>query len=333
MTSRHLPLVTIMIPTYNQAATLPRAIRSAQLQTYQNLEILVSDDNSKDNTSEVVQAFQNDSRVKYFKHTQNLGRVSNYRKMIYELATGEWLLNVDGDDFLTDPTFIENAISIAQKKPELVLIFARQKYLNKTLNQDTVHPAPQLPSEMSGLELFLLYPSIPEGMPHIGSLYKREVALKSNVQSEDIITSDSESLLRIIVHGQVAYLNQIVGCWVEHQSNESGKLDFAKRWSSLRMALGPAEYLKNLKLTSEQNVENWKNQMLTRLIRENLCLYLDRQDHSGFAQFFKMSLKEFPKSAFSAALSKSVLARFLVPGFSKLKPIIKNRIRSTNAEH
>lgn len=55
------PLVSIIIPTYNRAELLKRAIESALAQTYKNIQIIVVDDASEDNTPEVVQSFK-DSR-------------------------------------------------------------------------------------------------------------------------------------------------------------------------------------------------------------------------------------------------------------------------------
>ena len=74
------PLVTVFIPCYNQSSVLSRAINSVLTQTYKNLEIIVGDDCSTDETSLVVQTFLHDSRVQYKKSEKNLGRVGNYRR-------------------------------------------------------------------------------------------------------------------------------------------------------------------------------------------------------------------------------------------------------------
>ncbi|MBK8785156.1 MAG: glycosyltransferase family 2 protein [Chitinophagaceae bacterium] len=104
-------LVTIAIPTYNNERYIADAIRSAMAQDYVNLEILIVDDASQDNTEQIVTPFCKDPRVYYFKNEKNIGRVANYHKALYQLAKGEWYLNLDGDDYLTDPSFISKAIS------------------------------------------------------------------------------------------------------------------------------------------------------------------------------------------------------------------------------
>lgn len=71
------PLVSIGIPTYNRANSyLKQALRSAVNQTYKNLEIIVSDNCSSDDTESVVKEFR-DPRIRYFRQNKNLGAVPN----------------------------------------------------------------------------------------------------------------------------------------------------------------------------------------------------------------------------------------------------------------
>lgn len=77
------PLVTIMIPTYNQSAFIVEAVESALMQDYENLEVIVLDDCSDDNTQKLLQAFNSDSRFYYHRNKKNIGRVKNYRKLLY----------------------------------------------------------------------------------------------------------------------------------------------------------------------------------------------------------------------------------------------------------
>lgn len=94
--SETAPLVSVVIPTFNRSALLVRAIRSVQQQTYQNLEIIVVDDASSDNTAQAVAAIQ-DSRIRYVRHASNRGGSAARNTGIRE-AAGEYIAFLDDDD-------------------------------------------------------------------------------------------------------------------------------------------------------------------------------------------------------------------------------------------
>lgn len=80
-------------------------------QSYPNLEVIVSDDNSTDSTFEILTNIK-DKRLKIYKNEKNLGRIANHRKLLYEYATGEFVAFLDGDDFYIYDKFIEESIDI-----------------------------------------------------------------------------------------------------------------------------------------------------------------------------------------------------------------------------
>ena len=102
------PLVTIITPTYNRASFIKQTIESVLNQTYQNIEYLILDDNSTDNTKEIVSSF-NDPRIKYIYNNSNQGNLVVSTKGM-NLASGYYLGVVDSDDFL-ELTCIEECIN------------------------------------------------------------------------------------------------------------------------------------------------------------------------------------------------------------------------------
>jgi glycosyltransferase involved in cell wall biosynthesis len=89
-------LVSVIIPTYNREKTIGRAIRSVLAQTYENLELIVVDDGSTDNTCSIVEKFD-DPRLRYVPFAQNRG-ASAARNEGLRLATGEFIAFQDSDD-------------------------------------------------------------------------------------------------------------------------------------------------------------------------------------------------------------------------------------------
>ena len=90
------PLVSVIIPVYNRAVKVQRAIQSALAQTYAELEIIVVDDGSTDQTYQVVDAFQ-DARIKLVRQVHNLGAAAA-RNTGMRTASGKFIAWLDSDD-------------------------------------------------------------------------------------------------------------------------------------------------------------------------------------------------------------------------------------------
>ena len=75
------PLVSVCIPAYNNAAYIKDTIDSILRQTYTNLELVICDDNSKDDTVEVIESIK-DSRIKLIKNEKNLGMSGNWNNCL-----------------------------------------------------------------------------------------------------------------------------------------------------------------------------------------------------------------------------------------------------------
>jgi len=104
---RETPLVTVLIPTYNRAHLLPRAVRSTLNQTYRNFELIIVDDGSMDDTPNVVKTFE-DERIMYIRHEENRGILAA-RNTGLDAAKGDYLTRVDDDDELV-PEALETAV-------------------------------------------------------------------------------------------------------------------------------------------------------------------------------------------------------------------------------
>ena len=93
----HNPLITVGIPTYNHAKFLAKSVDTATKQTYSNLEIIVVDNYSTDDTDDVLSRFD-DSRISVIK-VNNGGSIAVSRNIILDKARGEWIAFLDADDW------------------------------------------------------------------------------------------------------------------------------------------------------------------------------------------------------------------------------------------
>lgn len=108
-----MDLVSIITPTYNCARFIKETIRSVQAQTYQNWEMIISDDCSTDNTREIIAPYlDSDKRIKYICNEKNSGAAIT-RNNALKLAQGRWIAFLDSDD-LWLPEKLERQITFME---------------------------------------------------------------------------------------------------------------------------------------------------------------------------------------------------------------------------
>ena len=111
-------LITVGISFYNNEKTLELAILSVLNQTYQNIELLLVDDGSKDSSLDIAKKFERrDSRVKVFSDGMNKGLIKRLNEII-ELANGEFIARMDSDD-LIDSSKFEKQIAAFENDPRI----------------------------------------------------------------------------------------------------------------------------------------------------------------------------------------------------------------------
>ncbi len=122
-----MPLVSVVLLTYNRPDYLREALSSAVGQTYQNLEILVCNNASDLPTTEVINSFD-DSRIVHIQRFENIGMTQN--AVLGSKATrGKYLAHLHDDD-IWEPTFIEKLVSGLEKHPEAVVAFCDHFIIN-----------------------------------------------------------------------------------------------------------------------------------------------------------------------------------------------------------
>ncbi len=113
-------LVSVIIPTYNRAGTIEKSIRSVLKQTYSNIEIVVVDDGSTDNTEEIVCAIE-DSRIRYIKAKENRG-ASAARNLGVREAKADIIAFHDSDDSWHDDK-LEKQIRYLLLHPDYKMVY------------------------------------------------------------------------------------------------------------------------------------------------------------------------------------------------------------------
>lgn len=109
-----LPLVSVCIPTFNCEGFIQRTIASVLGSTYENIEILITDDCSTDKTSEIISQFK-DKRIRFSRNEKRLGVPGNWNQAITK-SQGELICFLNHDDLIS-PFWIEYAERILRKNP------------------------------------------------------------------------------------------------------------------------------------------------------------------------------------------------------------------------
>lgn len=186
------PLVSVLIPTCNRPELLMKAINSALLQSYKNIEVVVSDNSITTETEELVSQIS-DHRLRYSRNKENIGPILNWRRAL-GIAKGEYCVILPDDDCLINPFYLEDAVSIALRyEVPLVItdcIIARP---NKKIIGSSGHSG--LMHGRSFLEQYLKQLTIPT----IANLFDRKLAIELNAfHSNEILYSDVELWMKIL---------------------------------------------------------------------------------------------------------------------------------------
>jgi glycosyltransferase involved in cell wall biosynthesis len=249
-----------MIPTYNQDCYILEAVESALKQDYSNIEIIISDDGSIDGTADLVEPYLGDRRIKYFKNIRNIGRVANYRRTLFERTTGDWIVNLDGDDYFTDSRFISramNSIEFAMSSGnDIVAYIANHHGLSSIEKRFTSIFLNQNEVLISGRDYFLNYTKI-GSFTHLGSVYNRDKALQLDFYSENILSADFFSVMRLTFHGSIILSDYKIGVWRKHKNNASQNNVYLKYEENIEASNG---LLKRAALSfTEIELNNWKH--------------------------------------------------------------------------
>ncbi len=133
------PTVSVVMATYNHAAYVGAAIRSVLEQTFQDFELIISDDGSKDTTREVVAGFT-DRRIAFFPNTENRGACVVTNELIGR-ARGKYVAVINSDDFW-EPDKLATQVAFMDSHPEYGALFGQARFIDpegKDISGESIH--------------------------------------------------------------------------------------------------------------------------------------------------------------------------------------------------
>jgi len=140
MISQHSQLVSIGLPTFNRVATLKRALDSLLAQTYNNFELIISDNASTDDTEKICLEYsQKDDRVKYFRQEKNIGMIRQFDFLVTNIKGNFFMLASDDDWW--HPNFISILKEVLDKHPQygIAMSSLRQVHEDGSLMNEVIY--------------------------------------------------------------------------------------------------------------------------------------------------------------------------------------------------
>lgn len=114
------PSVSVGLPVYNRVRFVGEALDSFLDQTYQDFELILSDNGSTDGTDEICREYEaKDARIRYYRSEENLGAGWNFNN-VFHLSNGKYFKWAASDDMCA-PTYLEKCVAVLENQPEVVL--------------------------------------------------------------------------------------------------------------------------------------------------------------------------------------------------------------------
>lgn len=200
--------VSVIMPAYNVAPYVAAAVESACAQTCRDLEVLVTDDGSTDETADIVAAIAaRDSRVKLIRKAN--GGISTARNHALAISTGRYLALLDSDD-TWDPEHVEEQLTLLEARPEVAIVTGNARFLGSRLDGRPARPWPD-PRPAPDLASILA----DEESIFIMSIFRREVYERIGGFDESMRTNeDYDYWLRAAIAGfTFARNDRPLGCY------------------------------------------------------------------------------------------------------------------------
>lgn len=208
------PLISIIMPAYNAEKTISESIESVLKQTYQNWELLVVNDGSKDNTSSVVKLFNN-ARIKLIEQVN--GGVANARNNGIRQAQGEYIAFLDSDDLWLDEK-LERQITFYQHNSEFGLVYTDKKCFYERI-EDAFYCKYKEPINIDDDYLRLL---THDYIATLTVMTKKEVLDKIGTFDTELFgTEDWDLWIRIAKDYKIGYIVQDLAYYREHSAGIS----------------------------------------------------------------------------------------------------------------
>lgn len=292
--------ISIQIPTYNQSVFIREAVQSVLDQTYESKQIIVADDCSNFDVANCLSDFK---CIELIQNQSNKGRVKNYHDTLYNYVKGDYFINLDGDDYFTDTTFLEYAAALIASNDQLNILFFQGNH-----NIERIKPLmnfrvlDEYTIVVNSRDYLLHFPSIGE-FCHAATIFHTVKSKEIGFYNFNCLYTDFNSAARLMLtNGDLLISSKTVACWRKHDKNATWTYD-KNTYSQEKSAIN--NVFKNLKLNEANKFRKTQSDLIQNLY--NHVIY------SFDTQKFKFEHMKFMTLNFRFTLnSLKTIARYIL---------------------
>ncbi len=314
-------IVSVLIPAYNHENFVQDTIKSIINQTYKNIELIVVDDGSKDNTWAKIQEMESECKKRFvnvhFETKQNEGTCKTFNKLL-NLSNGEYVYIIASDD-LAKPEAIEKEIDFLQKNPDYALCVGNSEFIN-TRNENCswyennhsfdsfakyyryIRPNLDFNSSRFGeYDTFYLGNYMPNGY-----LIRKSIFEKTGLFTPEAPLEDYYLMLQISKYAKMKYIDEILFSYRQHSSNTINNKDKMLELTTKTLAY-EHKLLENID-------KDFPNKIVSD-VKKYGALY-KRKGIPGIIELFKYKIYDTKNSKY--ILSKMIIKILGIPVYKKI---------------
>lgn len=314
------PIVSIITPTYNHSKYIGACIESALKQTFTNWEMIVVNDGSTDNTSEIVKQYaDNDQRITLIDQ-KNIGifRLKESYNRALEISRGKYITILEGDD-LWEPEKLERQVDVFERNPSVVFCWGKAEAVTSDLSEVLmVSPA----SDVSNLPYYNNQPTgsvynlllIENFVTALTMAIRREVLVKMGgfKQGYDLPLVDIPTILEVAKYGAFHYDNSCLGKWRNYanQITKTYPVQISKgRYQLVIDCFNnlPADIRKNVNLTLSDLHRYFKNKIMIDYARSGRYKLIRKQ--------YREARSDYWRAIFSNSMNEPVWKMRAITGY------------------
>ncbi len=234
--------VSIGILTYNHENFIAQCLESCLDLKYENLQIIISDDASKDNTVAVIEnilsSLTSKHEIIFIKNVQNLGLAGNFNKVFYETADGDFLITLGGDDAIAYD-YIQEALDQFETNPKALMMDFNATVIDQNNHVISNHEQLDFSAKSYTLDDYIYLNTVKSFAP--ARMLKKELLSSFSPISLNCPTEDTVLVLRAVMTGELLRVNKRVVLYRKHLGNISN-IKSMKKMSHFKTI---AQYIKD----------------------------------------------------------------------------------------